>query len=310
MSTSPVVIVNPQSGGGRTRRAWPRLEAAIRDALGDFRPVFTERSGHAIELTRAALREGADLVIAMGGDGTINEVVNGFFDEQGAPIRPSAAFGLLPAGTGGDFVKTAGTPATLIEAARHIASARPRAIDVGRLTYLSHDAVRSTRMFINIASFGIGGLIDRYVESSKSLGGKAGFFVASVRATLVYHNTPVRITVDDQPPEVRTIYSVAVAKGRFFGGGMMIAPPAELDSGRFEVVTIGDVGLTTMLRYSPRIYAGTHLTLPFIQHQTARKLYAESTTGEEVLLDVDGEPLGRLPATFEILPRAIQVMAP
>ncbi len=310
--SEPVVIVNPNSAGERTRRRWPQLEAVLRDALGPFRARFTERAGHATDLARAALRDGADLVIAMGGDGTLNEVVNGFFDESARePIRPEAAVALLPAGTGGDFPKTLGLPRDLGDAARKIAGARPRSIDVGRLEYLAHDGRRATRHFINIASFGIGGLVDRYVNASgakAALGGRASFFLASLRASVAYKNAEVRVRLDDGADEQRTVYSVAVANGRYFGGGMKIAPDAALDDGRFDVVTIGDVSMGTMLLHGSKVYSGAHVNLPFVRVERARRVHAESTRGEEVLLDVDGEQPGRLPATFELLPGAIRIV--
>lgn len=306
----PVVIVNPNSAAGQTRRRWAQLESSIRDALGEFTPMYTERIGHATELARAALRGGADLVIAMGGDGTINEVVNGFFDGE-EPVRKGAAFAVLPAGTGGDFVKSTGSPRLLADAARAIAEGRqrPRTIDVGRLRYTTSDGKTATRHFINVASFGVSGLVDSYVNaSSKALGGKASFFLASLRATFAWHNVRVRLRLDNGPAHERKVYLVAVGNGCYFGGGMKIAPAARLDDGRFEVVTIGDVTRAQMIMASPRIYAGTHVSLPFVTVEHARKLVAEPVDGSEVLLDVDGEQPGRLPATFEILPGAIGVV--
>jgi YegS/Rv2252/BmrU family lipid kinase len=307
-----VVIVNPNSAGGQTRRRWPRLEATLREAIGAFQPLFTERAGHATALARQALRDGAELVVSRGGDGTLNEVVNGFFDaaRPAAPINHTAALALLPAGTGGDFPKTLGTPRDFDHAARALAAARPRPIDVGRLEYLDHEGQPALRHFINIASFGIGGLVDRYVNrSSKALGGKASFFLASLRATLAYKNAPVRITLDEGASSERTVYSVAVANGRYFGGGMKIAPDAALDDGAFDVITIGDVAKHTMLLHGTRVYSGTHTSLPFVTVERARRVRAESSRGEVVLLDVDGEQPGRLPATFEILPGAVRMMS-
>ena len=307
----PVVIVNPNSAGGQTRRRWPRYEATLREAFGDVRPLFTERPGHATELARRALEGGAGLVVSMGGDGTMNEVMNGFFDGE-RPVRPEAALAILPAGTGGDFPKTTGTPRVFDDAARAIAANRGRArtIAVGRLRFLDSDGKPALHHFVNITSFGIGGLVDRFVnQSSKAFGSKGSFFVASIRASLAYKNARVRMTLDDGAPVERTVYSVAVANGRFFGGGMKMAPDAELDDGLFDVVTIGDVGIGTMLLHTSKIYAGTHVKLPFVTATRARRVHAESTAGEEVLLDVDGEQPGRLPATFEIVPRALRVVA-
>lgn len=308
----PVVIVNPQSAGGQTGGRWPRLEGQIREALGHFHPLFTERAGHATELCRAALGDGADLVIAMGGDGTLNEVVNGFFfrqpDGSHRPVRAGAAFAPLPAGSGGDFPRSAGTPRGLADSVHKIAAATARAIDVGRLTFVDHDGNPAVRHFINVASFGVSGLVDRYVNrSGKAFGGTAAFFLASLRATLSWKNAPVRITVDDRPTEEQRIYTVAVANGRYFGGGMMVAPHAELDDGQLDIVTIGDVSTARMLLDGARIYSGGHLGLPYVSSTRARRLVAESATSEEVLLDVDGEQPGRLPATFEIVPLAIHI---
>jgi len=303
----PVIVVNPNSAGGKTRRAWPALEAEIRAALRDPHVLFTERPGHATELARSALRRGADLVIAMGGDGTTHEVVNGFFDGT-EPVRPGAAFAVLPAGTGGDFLRTTGTPRSPREAARAIALAAPRSIDAARLTYTTRDGQTALRHFVNVASFGVGGLVDSYVNrSAKRLGGKLTFLLASLHATLVYENQRCRVRCDGGPPEERRVYSMAIANGRYFGGGMMIAPDAQLDDGRFDVVDLGDVSLFTLLRHNQKIYRGTHVRLPHVTVRRAARVFAEPVDpGADVLLDVDGEGEGKLPATFEILPGALR----
>ena len=182
-------------------------------------------------------------MVAVGGDGTINEVVNGFFDGE-TLVAPKAVLGILPMGTGGDFIKTTGTSRVLVEAAQALAKGTPRAIDVGRLRYVTHEGAPGLRHFVNIASFGISGLVDRYVnQSSKLLDGKASFYLATLRASLRYRNARCRITFDDGPVTEQAVYTAAIANGRFFGGGMKIAPEAELDDGRFDVVLIGDVSL-------------------------------------------------------------------
>src|SRR5262249_14266831 len=160
------------------------------------------------------------LVVALGGDGTVNEVVNGFFDGD-QPIAPNAAFGVLPSGSGGDFVKTLGTPRDLAAAARQLKASEPRPVDVGRLTCIASDGKQQTRHFINIASFGISGVVDKFVnQSSKPLGGTVAYAMATMRAGMSYKNPVVRLTLDGGPPREGPIYNVAVANGRFFGGGM------------------------------------------------------------------------------------------
>ena len=303
-----VLVVNPQSAGGKTERRWPELRALIQEGYGAFEERFTRAAGDATRLTREALAAGAELVVAVGGDGTINEVVNGFFDDTG-PIAPAASFGIVPAGTGGDFIKSLGVPRETAAAAAALKLA-PRAIDVGRLRYVSSDGRPALRHFINIASFGIGGLVDRYVnQSSKALGGKLSFALATLKAGVTYHNATVRLILDGGTPKEGKIYNVAVANGRYFGGGMKVAPDAALDDGLFDVITMGDFGFADLLLRGLDIYSGKHIGSPKVSVQRARRVEAEATDGVEVLLDVDGEAPGRLPASFELLAGALRIRA-
>ncbi len=307
-----VVVVNPLSQGGKTEKLWPQLRETILGAYGPFESVFTERAGDGADKARAALQGGADLVIAMGGDGTINEVVNGFFDSAGKPISATASFAVLNAGTGGDFRKSLGVPLDLAEAATKIKDATPRRIDVGKLSYIDHQSQPATRYFINIASFGISGLVDRYVnQSSKALGGTISFAMATIRAGINYKNASVSMRLDGGPAKEGRIYTVAVANGRYFGGGMHVAPHAELDDGLFDVVTLGDFSFGDVLLRGLDIYSGKHLTNPKVTVVRASKVEVEPLAGNtDVLLDVDGEQIGRLPATFEILKGGLQVRFP
>jgi YegS/Rv2252/BmrU family lipid kinase len=304
-----VLVVNPQSAGGKTERRWPELRATIQEAYGSFEERFTRAAGDATEMTRAALKNGAELVVAVGGDGTINEVVNGFFDGDKS-LAPSAAFGIVPAGTGGDFIKTLGVPRDTFAAASNLKSPA-RAIDVGRLTYVTDDGATAVRYFINIASFGIGGMIDRLVnQSSKAFGGKVSFAVATLKAGAKYKNATVRLTLDDGAVKEGKIYNVAVANGRYFGGGMKVAPDAALDDGWFDVITLGDFGFADLIFRGLDIYSGKHLKNPKVTVHRARKIEATPVDGAaEVLLDVDGEAPGRLPAKFELLAGALNVRA-
>jgi YegS/Rv2252/BmrU family lipid kinase len=305
----PVVVVNPSSAGGKTHRRWRQLREIIHDALGPFEERFTASPGDATRLTREALQAGAELVVALGGDGTINEVVNGFFDGT-TRIAPEASFGVLPAGTGGDFIRSLGLPRDLGAAAAHLKQAPARRLDVGRLEFVGSDGQPRARHFINIASFGIAGLVDRYVNaSSKALGGKLSFALASLRAGVAYQNAGVRLVLDGGATQEGRVYNVAVANGRFFGGGMKVAPDAELDDGLFDVVTMGDMSFADMLLHGLDIYSGKHLGHKKVKVTRARRVEATPADGVEVLLDVDGEQPGRLPATFELMPGGLKVRA-
>lgn len=305
-----VLIVNPRSQGGRLGKRWQEIAETIGRAF-PFEESVTEAPGDATRLTREALRGGAERVVAIGGDGTINEVVNGFFDERGAAIAPDASFAVIPFGTGGDFRRTVHMPTDLAEAAQVIAANHRRRIDVGRLEFTATAGGRVSRMFANIASFGVSGVVDRLVnESSKKLG-RFAFAVATARATWSYKNQRVQLVFDGADRVEVTINTVAVANGRYFGGAMMVAPDAELDDGVFDVIAMGDFGFGDLLRSGRRLYKGTHLTMDKVTARRARVVEAEPIDPAAVIeLDVDGENPGRLPARFEVVPSALWVVVP
>ncbi len=313
MSTkSTLLVVNPQSKRGLLGRRWADLSSVIRRHYGPFEQAMTSRPGEATEITRQALESGTERVIAVGGDGTLNEVVGGFFRDS-EPLSPDAELGLLPFGTGGDFRKTCGMPKELEAACEILARGRTRDIDAGKLSFVEPESGRRERIFINIASFGISGVVDEIVnEGSKRLGGRLSFMLATARANLRYQNKRVRLTFDDDAaaPLDMTIHNVAVANGRYFGGGMQIAPEAELGDGLFDVVALGDMTTREILLSGHRVYAGTHLGQAKVSHRRARKVSAEPLDPDPVRLDVDGETPGILPATFEILPGALRLVSP
>ena len=304
-----VVVVNPSSQGGNVGKRWPHLADQIRREV-PFEEAITKSPGDATRLAREALSSGATRVVALGGDGTINEVVNGFF-ENGSPIAPQAAFGYLPQGTGGDFRKSIGVPKDFAEAVACLARDHRRRIDIGRLDFTSAGGGKGVRMFANIASFGMSAMVDHAVNDSKKRFGSLSFFWATTKTTFRYKNQRVRLRFDDDKDAVDlTINTVAVANGRFFGGGMMIAPDAELDDGLFDVVAMGDLGLRELVMNSRRVYKGSHLTLDKVSVRRAKTVRAEPGDGATVELDVDGETPGRLPATFTVVPRALEVVTP
>ncbi|MDX2087465.1 MAG: diacylglycerol kinase family lipid kinase [Kofleriaceae bacterium] len=305
-----VVVVNPKSQGGKLGKRWRQVAETLGRAF-PFDEVMTTAQGDATRLTREALKAGAERIVAIGGDGTVNEVVNGFF-ENGEPVAPEASFALIPFGTGGDFRRTLVLPTSIEEAARVIAANRRKKIDVGKLSFVASDGSNATRIFANIASFGVSGVVDRLVnESGKKLGGRLSFFLASARATWSYKNQRVQLVLDGKERVDATINTVAVANGKYFGGGMMVAPAAELDDGAFEVICIGDLGFGELLASSRRLYSGTHLSMDKVSARRARVVEAEPVEpGGVVELDVDGEAPGRLPARFEMMPAALWMVVP
>jgi YegS/Rv2252/BmrU family lipid kinase len=313
----PLIIVNPRSGGGKTGRTFDQMRGPLERALGRFDTLFTERGRHAVELAREAALAGAGLVIVVGGDGSIHEVVNGLMEakERGAA---GTKLGIIGQGTGGDLRRTLGFEHRLDRYAAVIAAGKSRPVDVGRFSYVGNDGAAGKAYFINILSVGMGGLVDRYVaEASRGLGGTFAYFAASLRGLVDSEIGRLKCTVsykgETREEEIVT-RNLAMCNGRFFGSGMMVAPMAEIDDGVIEVV---DLGKASKVRFammsSTRIYKGEHIGHPDVRHFRCDKIKIEllnREVDERFLLDVDGEPLGRLPMEIEVMPRALEVLVP
>lgn len=300
-------LVNPASANGRTGRRWPELAAHLRARVGDFEISFTEAPGQGSGIVRAALRAGAERIVSVGGDGTHNEVVNGFFEGADA-VAPEAELVVVPTGTGGDFRRTLGLPADAVQAIDQIGE-RSAVVDVGHLRYTTHAGAEADRYFLNITSFGLGGLVDQVANSTtKAFGGRMSFLMAVGRATLRYKNQRVRMVLDGGAPITRTLVNGVIANARYFGGGMKIAPDADMADGLFDVVVVGDMGVLEMAGGLSKIYKGNHLGLDKVECFRAATVHAEAADPDtQVLLDMDGEQPGRLPATFKIVPAALRI---
>jgi YegS/Rv2252/BmrU family lipid kinase len=301
-------VVNPNSANGRTGRVWPEIKALARSVLGEIGFGLTEGQWHASELARDAIRQGYEMIVSVGGDGTNNEVVNGFF-ESDEPVNPEAVFGVVCSGTGSDLIRTMNVPRDFKESVPMLAGVEARPTDVGRMTLRDHAGKDVRRYFINIASFGVGGEVDELVnKSSKALGGKVSFLWASLRGTLAYSNRKVTLRLDGGEPMERSVFNAAVANGQYFGAGMRTAPEAAMDDGLFDVCLMGDFTLREQLKLMRTIYKGEHLKMAKVESWRAKKV--EAASKERVLLDVDGEQPGMLPATFEVAPKAIRIKRP
>lgn len=288
------------------------MRQQVRRHLGSFEEAFTEGPMDATRIAREALQDGVDVVVAIGGDGTINEVANGFFAD-GVAIRPEASMGILPFGTGGDFRKSVGVPKDIDKAAAILARFETKRIDLGRLDYTTREGGTGQRIFINIASFGISGEIDEEVNSSsKRLGGRLSFMLATAKVGMRFKGKRVRVVFDgNEETSLETnISTIAVANGQYFGGGMQVAPNAVVDDGRFDVVAIGEMGTLESMWKGRHLYSGTHLNLENVSERRASTVYAESADGQDVVLDVDGEVPGLLPATFTVMPNALSLVLP
>jgi YegS/Rv2252/BmrU family lipid kinase len=261
-------------------------------------------------LVRSLVADKVPLIASMGGDGTFHDVLNGLLGHDGTVLSADGtAFVLLPAGTGGDLAaRTLRMPSEPEAVAAWLARATPRTFDLGRLEHLGPDGSTQTRLFVNIASFGISGRVDRLVaEGPRWLGGKLAYFYGSLRATLGWRHQPVTVRVDGELLYQGPVLTVAVCNGRSFGGGMLIAPDARPDDGMFDVVVLGDLTFGQQTLLSGKLYQGRHLGEKGVTHGRGRVVEV-TTEHPSVLLDVDGETPGRVPGTFTVLPGAVRVL--
>ncbi len=305
---STVLIANPKAGAGRVGRVLQKLKREIAGALGPLEVQLTGRPGDGTTLARRALERGAERLVVVGGDGSVNEVVNGLFDAHGKPLG-SPTLVVVPVGTGGDFARSIGMAGKDVGEA--LAAASPRRIDLGRAELTAHDGGTVVRHFANISSFGSSGRIVHTVnQTTKRFGAKASFLWGTLKGLATYENQRVRLRVDDHYDEELRRVVVAVANGRYFGGGMKIAPEAVLDDGLLDVTIGGDISLAGFVKLSPRIYAGTHLGQPKVRREVGRTVVAEPLDDEPVLIDLDGEQPGKLPVRYSIVPSAVALLAP
>ncbi len=268
---------------------------------------ITEHPGHAADLTRQALRAGTRRIIAVGGDGTVNEVVNGFFDGDKA-INPEAELAVLCRGTGCDFIKTLGLPKADDGGVERVAAGEAHPVDVGRVRYVNNRGEEEMRYFINIAEAGIGGEVCARVNgSSKAAGGFVTFLGATLGSFLSFRNQPAEIVIDGKYVRNLPVCNVVVANGRYFGGGMKIMPQADLSDGKFDVLVMGDFNRAELFANIAKVYSGSHLGHPKVEVFQARSVRVTSTA--RLKLDLDGEAPGTTPAHFEIVPGAIRVIS-
>ena len=294
--------MNPAAAGGTTGKRWPEIahRAAQRGLDGDA--LISERPGQLTALAADAVAGGATRLVVVGGDGSVNEVVNGIADAHGVELA------VIPRGTGWDFVRTFDIPRDLDAAVDVALTGSVREIDLGAVTYRTWGGEDARSVFANVASAGISGAIaQRANESSKALGGKVSYYWATLAVFVGWQTGEMRVTVDGESRNGKMIDAV-VCNGRYLGGGMMMCPEAEPDDGVFDVLLIGDVTKRDLLLVLPKTYKGNHLPHPRLELLRGKVVTVESA--EPLPIELDGEQPGTTPARVEVLPRALRLRVP
>jgi diacylglycerol kinase (ATP) len=305
--TDLLVIAHGKLQRGSAQKVWARASQRLRQIFGNRVEIcFTAAPGDATRLARRALQSGAGWLATAGGDGTIHEVVNGFFTGP-ENIRPRASLSFLPCGSGNDWVRTLNLPANTLEAVELLVRSQVRFVDVGFAGYQALDGSGAERAFLNVAEAGVGGKVVTHMKGGFFLARRGiGYRLFAIAAALIYKRPELRLVIDgNQPIASGRVLSLIVASGRYFGAGMHCAPMARPDDGLLEIITLGDFGKAELLFKVRRFFSGTYLSDPKTTHRSARSI--EAVSDERVFLELDGELVGTLPASIRVLPGALAV---
>lgn len=303
---STYVILNPASAGGETAKRQNRIVNAIEQHFGsDYSLFVTQKAFEACGAAKKALLNGCELILAVGGDGTLQEVVNGFF-ANGHLVNPRCQLGFISSGTGQGFAQSVGLPQSSEDQIELIRNSNSRMVDVGRVSFTNANGERSRRYFINECQLGIGGeVVKRVRQDHKMLGGTLAFGLMSIKTVFQHRNQQMRIVLGGDRRISGNFTGIVVANGAYTGGGMNLAPRARVDDSLLDVVVMHDLTISQRLRTFSKIYSGRHIELPYLSYHQVRSLTIDSD--QSVSVEADGELLGTTPCTIEILPSILSV---
>ena len=294
------LIVNPTAGAGRTAQKWPYIKQLLKNIGFRFEHDITEAPGHAIELAKSAVSKGYKLIVSVGGDGTINEIVNGLYATGGIK---DVELGIIGTGTGSDYIRTIGVSKFYQESCQRLLNPTKISVDLGLVETINNP---NKRIFANFAGLGFDAeVVKATTKKFKSLGGKPAYLMGLLSTFMTYKNRDIHLTLDGKK-EDRKICTIVMSNGKYGGGSMLIAPEADPSDGLFDVLIIGDVSKPDLLWSLPRIYRGTHLTHPKVTLKRAKEV--EIRTESLMSIQADGELLGEAPARFKVLPSALNIL--
>jgi YegS/Rv2252/BmrU family lipid kinase len=300
-----IVIVNPNAGNGKGRKDWEHISSILDKNEIVWSQHFTGRKGHAIALGREAINSGYRKLLCVGGDGTLNEMVNGIFNQSSCPTN-EIKLGLIPVGTGNDWGRMFGIPLDYDAAIKIIKEEKTMLHDIGLVTCFNGQE-KNSRYFINIAGLGFESVVVKRtnIQKDKGKSGKAIYFYNLLMSLLSYKNTKAEVVIDGKQINA-DIFSLNVGNGRYCGGGMRQTPLAIPDDGILDVTIIKGVGKLEIIRSLKILYDGTILSHPKIEGYKCKNVKVSS---ESLLyVEADGESLGHTPAEFSIIPSAINIV--
>ena len=284
-------LVNPVAGRGKGLKVWRQLEHELRQKKVRYRVLYTEYSGAATDLARQLVNQGCSRLVVVGGDGTLQEVVNGLALDQ-------VLLGVIPSGTGNDFARSIGIPGEPSAALGVAMNGHEKRLDLGMI---------DGRYFLNLAGIGFDAQVAKEVNDNfKLLGGTTAYLAAVFKVLITYRNQPLRVEMGGQTWEGKALFA-AIGNGQYVGGGMRVVPQAQLDDGLLHLCIAGDVGKLDTLATLPKIFSGAHTRHPLVYQAAAKEVTVVSPV--PVPVHVDGELMGTTPATFRIVAKVLRFAA-
>jgi diacylglycerol kinase (ATP) len=309
MENKIYIIFNPIAGAGKSAATIDPLKRYLKNIRGvNYEIVKTHSRGHAIKIAREIERNKSNIIVVVGGDGTINEVVNGLLQERNSSSEP-VIFGVVNTGSGAGFAQSLGLPDDIETQLNIIIGGKYTNLDAGVVTYTNNEGQLQDRFFISECQIGFGGhIVSRVGMKLKRFGGKLAFGISSVAEIFKYKASYMNISIDNKSLEYKNLMGVVVANGRYCGGGMQLTPTARLNDGFLDILDIPEMNIFKRLFAFSKIYSGDHIKIPLFQLRQAHKIKIDSEV--PVWIESDGELLGKTPCSIQILPSAIRVFSP
>ena len=308
MKEEYLIIANLHAGGNTGEKDWPIIEAGLIEEGFKYKTVFTNRRGHAIEIAKNLITKGYRNIIGVGGDGTLNEIVNGVFLQTNVPYN-QITIGMIPIGTGNDWCRTFNIPNDYNEAIAVIKNNKKVFQDIAKISFCS-EGEESDRYFVNVAGMGFDAVVLRKSnEDKEKRRGKVSSLVyyKNILSTLFTHKSlPCKISIDNKSFEV-DVFSLNAGLCKYSGGGMMQVPNAVFNDGMLDVTIINRIKKFKVIRNIKKLYDGSFINLKEVQTHKTKCLHVESK--HNLLLEADGEFLGNAPAKFSIVPSALNIIS-
>ena len=296
------LIINPTAGAGKTKKQWPLINEYLKKIGFDFEGKETEAPGHAIKLADDAVKKGYKNIVAVGGDGTVSEIVNGIYNADGLN---TVTLGIISTGTGADYIRTIGIPGDYEEACNKLINPVTRNVDVGMVECLKNGQTTS-RLFVNFAGIGFDAEIVKATTQKYKAMGRVSAYLLGLLSTLVsYKNKEVDIVIGNEKKR-RRICTVIMGNGKYGGGGMYTTPKAEIDDGLLDILIVGDLSKPDLIQSLPTLYEGTHLNHPKVSLKKASEVTINPLISMAV--QADGDIVGESPATFKIIEEKLHLI--